>query len=165
VTDGLTGLYNRRYLDNHMAVLTERAKARGRPLSICMVDLDRFKAINDVHGHDAGDDVLRELSRRIRETVRGIDLACRYGGEEFIVVMPDTEPVLAEAVAERLRAAIETRPFTLDGRATTLTVTASLGLSTLVSPSDTAQALLRRADEALYTAKRTGRNKVVAYAA
>jgi two-component system cell cycle response regulator len=164
VTDGLTGLYNRRYLDNHMRQLVDRAVARGRPLSICVTDIDRFKSVNDTYGHDAGDEVLRELSRRIRQTVRGADLACRLGGEEFVVVMPETDAAMAEMVAERLRASIETTPFTIADRALTLSITASLGLATLRS-GETPDMFLKRADEALYLAKRTGRNKVVASAA
>ncbi|RUV41322.1 PleD family two-component system response regulator, partial [Mesorhizobium sp. M7A.F.Ca.MR.228.00.0.0] len=89
VTDGLTGLHNRRYLDSHLQTLFDRAVARRRPLSVMITDLDRFKAINDAHGHDGGDEVLREFARRLRKNVRGIDLACRFGGEEFVVVMPD----------------------------------------------------------------------------
>lgn len=165
VTDGLTGLYNRRYLDTHMEALVKRAWAKERPLSICLIDIDRFKAINDVHGHEAGDEVLRELSARIRQTVRGADLACRYGGEEFVVIMPETEPGPAAAIAERLRLAIEDTPFPLACRQTALAITASFGLASLQTADDDAQRLFRRADEALYTAKRTGRNKVVAAAA
>ncbi|MBN9274052.1 MAG: PleD family two-component system response regulator, partial [Mesorhizobium sp.] len=90
VTDGLTGLHNRRYLDSHLETLFDRAVARKRPLSLMITDLDRFKSINDTHGHDGGDDVLREFARRLRKNVRGIDLACRFVGEEFVVVMPDT---------------------------------------------------------------------------
>ncbi|WP_099866175.1 PleD family two-component system response regulator [Pararhizobium haloflavum] len=165
VTDGLTGLHNRRYLDSHIQSLIERAAARSRPLSICMADIDRFKAINDTHGHEAGDDVLRELARRIRQTVRGADLACRYGGEEFVVVMPDTDAALAESVAERLRVGIESAPFFLKARNLALPVTASLGTATLRAGELTPEPLFRRADDALYTAKRTGRNKVVANAA
>ena len=91
VTDGLTGLHNRRYLDSHLQTLIDRARARRRPLSVMITDLDRFKSINDTFGHGGGDDVLREFAQRLRKNVRGIDLACRFGGEEFVVVMPDTE--------------------------------------------------------------------------
>jgi two-component system cell cycle response regulator len=165
VTDGLTGLYNRRYLDSHMGALVQRAASRQRALSLCMIDIDRFKAINDTHGHEAGDEVLRELARRMRETVRGADLACRYGGEEFAVIMPDTDPALAAHVAERLRMAIEMRPFVLLGGRVTLGVTASFGLASLLPGEGRGEGLFRRADAALYEAKRTGRNKVVAHAA
>jgi two-component system, cell cycle response regulator len=165
VTDSLTGLHNRRYLDRHISLLMERATARKRPLSLCMIDIDRFKSINDTFGHDAGDDVLRELARRIRQTVRGVDLACRYGGEEFVVVMPDTAEDVAVQVAERLRQSIECAPFILPGRGRTIDITGSIGISTAVHGDETPLTLLQRADQALYQAKNSGRNKVVAQAA
>ena len=165
VTDGLTGLNNRRYLDNHLKVLFERAVARGRPLSVCITDIDRFKSINDTYGHDAGDEVLRELANRIRTTVRGADLACRYGGEEFVVVMPDTTIDIAASIAERLRTAIESKPFQLKGAAAELNVTASLGIATTSQGVEAPDILLRGADKALYEAKNSGRNRVVAAAA
>lgn len=165
VTDGLTGLNNRRYLDNHLKILLQRAAARGRPLSICITDIDRFKSINDTYGHDAGDDVLREIANRIRSTVRGADLACRYGGEEFVVVMPDTDMAMAVPIAERLRSVIEATPFRLKQSGVDLTVTASLGLASVAENTHTPEFLLKSADRALYEAKSTGRNRVVAAAA
>src|SRR5581483_10495830 len=95
ITDGLTGLHNRRYLERHLATLVQQAAARSRPLSLLILDIDHFKLINDGYGHSAGADVLREFSRRVRKAVRGIDLACRLGGEEFVVAMPDTDAALA----------------------------------------------------------------------
>lgn len=165
VTDGLTGLHNRRYLDNHLPRLLERALARRRPLSLMITDLDRFKRINDTFGHDGGDEVLREFARRVRKSVRGIDLACRFGGEEFVIVMPDTEAELAEMVAERIRAEIAQTPFLIDGGATAVPVTVSVGVSSLRQEGDTAAALMKRADLALFDAKTRGRNRVVARAA
>jgi two-component system cell cycle response regulator len=165
VTDGLTGLHNRRYLDSHLSTLFDRAVARRRPLSLMIADLDRFKAINDAFGHDGGDDVLREFARRLRQNVRGIDLACRYGGEEFVVVMPETEGAVAERVAERLRGQIEATPFRLSRGGAEVTVTVSLGVSTLLRPYDTVADMMKRADVALYEAKAGGRNRVVAQAA
>jgi two-component system, cell cycle response regulator len=164
VTDGLTGLHNRRYLDSHLQTLVDRALTRRRPLSLMIIDLDRFKAINDTHGHDGGDEVLREFAMRLRKSVRGIDLACRYGGEEFVVVMPDTEGHIGEKVAERIRASIEQTPFRIGGR-TELNVTISVGVAMLEPPHDTVATLMKRADMALYEAKRGGRNRVVARAA
>lgn len=163
VTDGLTGLHNRRYLDNHLKVLIERAVARGRPLSVCITDIDRFKSVNDTYGHDAGDDVLREFARRLRATVRGADLACRYGGEEFVVIMPDTPADMAAAIAERLRTSVEGQAFSLGEKV--LGITASMGIASLNLQGDTPEALLKRADNALYQAKSNGRNQVVAAAA
>lgn len=165
VTDGLTGLHNRRYLDRHLPRLVERAAARRRPLSLMITDLDRFKRINDTFGHDGGDEVLREFARRLKKSVRGIDLACRFGGEEFVIVMPDTDGVLAEKVAERIRAEVEQTPFTVAGGTQSVSVTVSVGVSALAPAGDTVAGLMKRADLALYDAKTHGRNRVVARAA
>ncbi|MBB3459775.1 PleD family two-component system response regulator [Rhizobium sp. BK377] len=165
VTDPLTGLNNRRYLDNHLNVLFNRSMARGRPLSVLITDIDRFKQVNDTYGHDGGDQVLKEFANRVRSTVRGADLACRYGGEEFVVVMPDTSPEIAAAVAERLRAAIESTPFLLKSSGETLNITASFGISSRIASVITPDQLMKQADLALYEAKNTGRNRVVASAA
>ncbi|WP_292461741.1 PleD family two-component system response regulator, partial [Mesorhizobium sp.] len=165
VTDALTGLHNRRYLDSHLETLFDRAVARRRPLSVMITDLDRFKSINDAHGHDGGDDVLREFARRLRKNVRGIDLACRFGGEEFVVVMPDTDGPIAEKVAERIRAEIAQAPFAIGGDGKTIEVTVSVGVSSVLRGADTVAALMKRADLALYEAKSGGRNRVVAKAA
>ena len=166
VTDGLTGLHNRRYLDTHLETLVARALNRGKELSLLITDIDRFKDVNDTHGHDAGDDVLREFARRLRVNVRGMDLACRYGGEEFVIVMPDTPPHVAVEVAERLRAQIESDGFSIENGAQSIEVTVSVGVTSLIqSEAESAKALLKRADEALYEAKQTGRNRVVSKAA
>ncbi|ARM11891.1 MULTISPECIES: PleD family two-component system response regulator [Rhizobium] len=165
VTDPLTGLYNRRYLDNHLNVLFNRSMARGRPLSVLITDIDRFKQVNDTYGHDGGDEVLREFANRVRSTIRGADLACRYGGEEFVVAMPDTSPEVAAAVAERLRAAVESAPFMLKHAGQALNVTASFGIASRMGTVLTPDQLMKQADLALYEAKNTGRNRVVAAAA
>ncbi|MEZ2130302.1 MULTISPECIES: PleD family two-component system response regulator [unclassified Sinorhizobium] len=165
VTDALTGLNNRRYLDNHLRVLFNRSVARGRAMSVLITDIDRFKQVNDTYGHDAGDEVLREFANRIRAAVRGADLACRYGGEEFVIVMPDTSADVAAAVAERLRASIEGRPFILRGADLSLNVTASFGISSRIAAIETPELLMKYADRALYEAKNSGRNRVVAAAA
>lgn len=165
IVDGLTGLNNRRYLDNHLKILFDRAAVRGRPISICMTDIDRFKLVNDTYGHDVGDEVLREFAARIRSTVRGADLACRYGGEEFVVVMPDTSMELATSIAERLRAIIEDKPFHVRSIDRELSITASLGIATSSGAFGAPDELLKQADRALYEAKHTGRNRVVAAAA
>jgi two-component system cell cycle response regulator len=165
VTDPLTGLHNRRYLDSHLQTLFERAVTRRRPLSMLITDLDRFKLINDTYGHDGGDAVLREFAQRLRKSVRGIDLACRFGGEEFVVVMPDTEGPIAEKVAERIRAGIAQEPFMLGSGGKTVSVTISVGVSSILKGLDSVEALMKRADLALYEAKNGGRNRVVAKAA
>jgi two-component system cell cycle response regulator len=165
VIDGLTGLHNRRYLDSHLQTLFDRSTTRRRPLSVMMTDIDHFKAVNDKWGHDGGDRVLREFASRLRKNVRGIDLACRYGGEEFVVVMPDTEAPIAEKVAERIRAEIASAPFIVAADGTPIEVTVSVGVSSLKPYADSMEALMKRADVALYEAKSGGRNRVVAKAA
>ena len=164
VTDPLTGLHNRRYMESHVGTLIEQAATRGKPLTVLVIDIDYFKSINDTYGHDAGDDVLREFAIRIRKSVRGIDLACRYGGEEFVVLMPETDMAVATTVAERLRRQIGGEPFPIQQTARRVEVTISIGLATLL-PEEGAPALLKRADQALYRAKRDGRNRVVPDAA
>jgi two-component system cell cycle response regulator len=163
ITDPLTGLYNRRYLDAHLRSTVARAKATGKPVCVLVFDIDHFKTVNDTYGHDAGDDVLREFSDRLRRGVRGIDLVSRYGGEEFLLVMPETDGAFAATVAERLRCDVEAVPF--ETRASTFPVTVSIGLAEWQGPSDSAESLIKRADQALYAAKRAGRNRVVASAA
>jgi two-component system, cell cycle response regulator len=115
LTDPLTGLFNRRYMETHVGTLVERSAARGKALSLLILDIDFFKPINDSFGHDAGDDVLREFAERLKTSIRGIDLACRYGGEEFVVVMPDTDIGVATLVAERIRRRIASEPFRSNG--------------------------------------------------
>jgi two-component system cell cycle response regulator len=165
ITDALTGLHNRRYMETHLASLVEQAHARGKPLTVLVLDIDFFKAVNDTHGHDAGDDVLREFAVRLKKSIRGIDLACRLGGEEFVVVMPDTDMAVATMVAERLRRRIAADPFPIHKGERKVAVTISIGLAALAGPDDGAANVLKRADQALYKAKRDGRNRVVADAA
>jgi two-component system cell cycle response regulator len=165
ITDGLTGLYNRRYMESHLGALVEQATARGKPLAAFVLDIDYFKSVNDTYGHDAGDDVLREFSTRIKKSIRGIDLACRLGGEEFVIVMPETDMAVATIVAERLRRRIASEAFAIAQGTKHIEVTISIGLATLDTVEDTAATILKRADQALYRAKRDGRNRVVADAA
>jgi two-component system cell cycle response regulator len=152
-------------MESHVSTLVEQAASRGKPLTVLVLDIDYFKSVNDTYGHDAGDDVLREFSMRLKKSIRGIDLACRYGGEEFVVVMPDTDMAVAAAVAERVRRGIATEPFPVSQGQKQLEVTISIGIAGLTSTSDTAADILKRADQALYRAKRDGRNRVVADAA
>jgi two-component system, cell cycle response regulator len=160
ITDPLTGLYNRRYLETHLNHLIEHYINRGKALSVVSVDVDFFKAINDTYGHDVGDKVLKELAVRLRANTRSVDLCCRVGGEEFIMVLPNTATDLSSRIAERLRRAIGSKSFDC-GLAQLVPVTASVGVSNLQGADDTLEKLLKRADQALYTAKREGRNRVV----
>jgi two-component system cell cycle response regulator len=165
LTDPLTGLYNRRYMETHVGTLVERSAARGKALSVLILDIDYFKSINDNFGHDTGDDVLREFAERLKASIRGIDLACRFGGEEFVVVMPDTDLGVATLVAERIRRRIAGEPFPIEKGARGIEVTISIGIAARMGPQDNASHMLKRADDALYRAKRDGRNRVVADAA
>ncbi|HZB38963.1 MAG TPA: diguanylate cyclase, partial [Beijerinckiaceae bacterium] len=165
VTDPLTGLHNRRYLDNHFAALFDEAAARGRQVSVLLLDIDRFKAINDSYGHDAGDEVLREFAKRVRAHTRGIDLLARYGGEEIVVAVPDTALEGAEAVAERIRERIEATVFPIHRGTRAVPVTVSIGVAARQLEDRAAGEMLKRADLALYRAKQEGRNKVIAAAA
>jgi two-component system cell cycle response regulator len=165
ITDQLTGLHNRRYMSRHLDNLMVQAAKSGKALAFVIMDIDFFKLVNDTHGHDIGDEVLREFARRISANVRGIDLACRYGGEEFVVVMPDTDIAYAYAVAERLRKSIETTPIEISRAPGKLSITISIGIAESENDNDSAEDLLYRADQALYRAKKTGRNRVVADAA
>jgi two-component system, cell cycle response regulator len=165
VKDGLTGLHNRRYLDSHLTVMFEEAVRRNGQVSVLLLDIDRFKAINDAFGHDAGDEVLREFAHRIRALTRGIDVVARYGGEEIVVLVPDSSLADARMVAERIRERIGAKPFQIDRGRRTVTVTVSIGVAARHAGDLTAAGLMKRADLALYRAKEDGRDRVVAAAA
>jgi two-component system cell cycle response regulator len=165
ITDQLTGLHNRRYMSRHLDTLVNNARKNARPLAFVIMDNDFFKQVNDTYGHYIGDEVLKEFANRINANVRGLDLACRYGGEEFVVVMPDTDMSFAYSISERLRQSIETTPVKISRSPNALNITISIGIASLEDGDASAEALLRRADQALYRAKRSGRNKVVADAA
>jgi two-component system, cell cycle response regulator len=160
LTDELTGLYNRRYLFAHLDELIERINQGGTSAAILLFDIDHFKRVNDTHGHAVGDDVLRELAARTAKSVRSVDLVARLGGEEFIVVMPETDVASAAEVAERLRLAVANEPFTVRGTGKKFTVTVSIGVAT-GEASDDRERLLQRADKALYGAKTAGRDRVI----
>jgi two-component system cell cycle response regulator len=164
ITDQLTGLHNRRYMARHLDTLMKNA-SEAKPISFLIMDIDYFKAVNDTYGHDVGDEVLRDFASRIAANVRGIDLACRYGGEEFVVVMPDTDAGYAYTIAERLRQSIELTAFPISRPPDKINVTASIGIASSNGNGDDSDKLLHRADQALYRAKREGRNRVIAEAA
>jgi two-component system cell cycle response regulator len=144
--------------------LIEHSINRGKALSVISLDVDHFKAVNDTFGHDAGDDVLKELANRIRQLTRNVDLNCRVGGEEFILVLPNTDSISAERIAERLRRAVAQRSFATTS-ATPIEVTISAGIASLNGADDSLAKLLKRADVALYQAKKEGRNRVIQAAA
>jgi two-component system cell cycle response regulator len=137
----------------------ERAQETDGVFAVMMIDLDKFKSINDRFGHDAGDAVLREFSRRLQENIRGVDLVARFGGEEFFVAMPDVDRHAAAAAAERIRRAVEDAPVPLPGGAQ-VEVTVSIGVAIATAADLDPEAIIKRADCALYTSKETGRNRV-----
>ncbi|WP_417520198.1 PleD family two-component system response regulator [Minwuia sp.] len=160
MTDPLTGLHNRGYFDQHLESALGRINGDGKGFSLIMMDIDHFKAVNDTHGHPAGDRILKDFANRITDGTRGFDLAARYGGEEFVVILPDADMKLAEVVAERLRTMVEDKPFDTGEEAGAIAVTCSLGVAEARVGDDRAS-ILKRADECLYRAKEAGRNKVV----
>jgi diguanylate cyclase (GGDEF)-like protein len=157
--DKLTSLPNRRALDVLLPQVAEKAHRLGEPLTVVMLDIDHFKRCNDTYGHRGGDAVLVEVAARLRAEMRGSDFASRYGGEEFILVLPGCSLILGQRVAERVRQAIARRPIVFEGK--TISVTTSLGLAEL-QPKETADGAIERADQALYSAKNSGRNRWVA---
>ncbi len=161
LTDELTGLYNRRYVLAHMDELVARINDGGPDATVMMFDIDHFKSVNDRHGHPAGDEVLRQLAARTLRGVRSVDLVARLGGEEFVVVMPETNLAAAAVAAERLRHAVAAEPFLLRDSGIALPVTISIGVAATEHGGETVDTLLKRADEALYAAKNGGRNRVV----
>ncbi len=165
VTDALTGLHNRRYMSGQLQAFVGRAVQGGEPVSLLVLDIDHFKKVNDGFGHDAGDEVLREFAVRLATNVRAVDLPCRMGGEEFVVIMPGTGLEDAHRIAERIRRDVGSTPFRVMGGQEHLTVTISIGVATTLGPGDTADALMKRADEGVYEAKATGRDRVIARAA
>jgi two-component system cell cycle response regulator len=165
ITDALTGLHNRRYLDVHLANLFEDSVRRGTDLAVLLLDIDRFKSVNDRFGHDVGDEVLREFATRIRTLTRGVDLVARYGGEEIVVVVPDASLDEARLVAERIRERVGSTPFNYANRTGMLEVTVSIGVAAREGGDTGAFEIIKRADVALYRAKGEGRNRVVAAAA
>ena len=162
VTDQLTGLHNRRYMFGQLKALVDRSRQGGEPVSALLIDLDHFKLVNDGFGHDVGDEVLREFSVRLATNVRAIDLPCRFGGEEFAVIMPDTRIEDAQRIAERIRLHVGSAPFRVSGGRESLSVTISIGVAATTGEGDSPDKLLKRADAALYEAKAQGRNRVIA---
>lgn len=159
IRDSLTGLFNKRYFDDALATEMERSRRNQLSTSLILLDIDHFKAINDQYGHVAGDFVLEQLAHVLRQTVRMIDIPCRYGGEEFAVILPSTPPMIACQVAERLREAVTETNISLDTNV--VSVTASLGVSYYSDdPHVAPQTLVERADRQLYLAKDSGRNRV-----
>ena len=161
-TDGLTGLDNRRYIEQQLDMMYAHSERLGEPLSCVMCDIDRFKSVNDEYGHHAGDAVLKQFALLLLQEAREIDRVGRYGGEEFVILLPGTVLDAAVTFAERVRKQIEDHTFSFDGG--TLKRTASFGVAAWPHPRiTTCEGIMRRADDALYVAKETGRNRVVRF--
>lgn len=163
ISDGLTGLYNHRHIHRLLTDEFERTERTGEPLTVAMFDLDRFKSVNDTYGHQTGDRVLQAFAGILHESAREIDRIGRYGGEEFMAILPDTDADEAMTFVERVRQRVERTPFDI-GRDEPLHMTVSAGLADIPAEGVTScEELIRRADEALYAAKAAGRNRVVRF--
>jgi diguanylate cyclase (GGDEF)-like protein/PAS domain S-box-containing protein len=160
--DGLTDLYNHRTFYSLLTEEMERAERFHRPVSVLMLDVDHFKQVNDEHGHLTGDHVLRALGALLTRQVRSFDRVCRYGGEEFTVIFPETGSHLAMSMAERIRHAVAVEPFDI-GEAAHITVTVSIGIATYPEQVNTISELVKAADHAMYTSKLQGRNRATVY--
>ncbi|MEM1390943.1 MAG: PleD family two-component system response regulator [Pseudomonadota bacterium] len=165
ILDQLTGLYNRRYMLNQLERWRNRAIGGEGKLSIVSLDIDHFKVVNDRHGHQAGDSVLETFAHRLSENIRPKDIACRPGGEEFLIIMPETDHVQAKAGAERIRLAISAEAFEIKNGIPPLQITVSAGVATYKNSEETIGEFMHRADLALYDAKTSGRNQVRSFAA
>lgn len=162
LVDSLTGLFNRRYFDAHFEKILEKSRRENfKPVGVLSVDVDKFKSINDTYGHPVGDEVLVELAKRLLNSMRPSDMVARMGGEEFVVILPESRPEQVRMIADRVRSLIADTPFPIRGGAETLPVTASIGVTVTRAEPETAADIFKRADEALYQAKETGRNRVV----
>jgi diguanylate cyclase len=160
MTDPLTGLANRKAFDRKLREESQQARANREPVSLVMCDIDHFKRVNDTHGHQVGDQVLKLVAQTLRQCVKGQDIAARYGGEEFAVILPQTNVLGASAVAEFVRRTVESKKIVRKGSGDSLgSVTMSFGVASL-GPGESAESLVERADRALYVAKQNGRNRV-----
>ncbi len=165
VTDQLTGLHNRRYLETHFAGLFDESAMRARDLAVLLLDIDKFKLVNDTYGHDAGDEVLKEFAVRVKDATRIVDVVARLGGEEIVVVLPETGLQAAMSVAERIRSHVQSQKFPIYGGSSQIDVTVSIGVASRRAGDQAPAQMMKRADEALYLAKGAGRNRVIAAAA
>jgi diguanylate cyclase (GGDEF)-like protein len=161
--DGLTGLLNKRKFMEQLGLMINRAEQHAQPLGVFIFDIDHFKNYNDVNGHLAGDELLKTLARGIRDSLRESDMACRYGGEEFVIAMPETDAKAAHRLAERLRAAIASHQFAHGKRQPGGKLTISGGVAAFPHNGTNSTELLSHADQALYQAKASGRNQVNLY--
>ena len=160
VTDGLTGLYNHRFFQEKLDQEMARGERFGHPVSLCVIDVDHFKAYNDTHGHPRGDEVLKRVAFLLVENVREVDTVARYGGEEFVIILPETAKENAAAVAEKIRSIVERTEFPREQTQPLGRLTVSVGVGSSPTDAKSSQELMDRADEALFRAKAAGRNRV-----
>ena len=163
IRDGLTGLFNKTYIHQRLDEEFYRSKRFDHDLSLMMIDLDNFKALNDRFGHAVGDHLLRYFSQVIADTIRPSDIAARYGGEEFLIILPETRKEEAQIVAERLLNRTSLYPFRVDSRKEDVPFTISIGVTAYPDQGESAEDLVVMADQALYKAKKDGKNKVAVY--
>ena len=158
LTDGLTGLYNRRYLEVHLQKLLAKNEESHKKMAVLLIDIDHFKSVNDTYGHDVGDQILKQFAVRLQDNLRSFDLVARMGGEEFVAVLPDVSDDRPYLIAERLRRAIEKEPFQCSTPSGQLNITTSLGGAIIEEAGGTPESVIKRADQCLYKAKDLGRN-------
>jgi diguanylate cyclase (GGDEF)-like protein len=160
IVDELTGLYNFRYFSRKLGTEVMRAKRYRQPLSVIMVDIDWFKKCNDTYGHLFGNRVLQDLAKRIKDSIREVDVACRYGGEEFAVILPQTKKADAQMIGERIRRRVESGETVSADKSSRVKITVSLGVATYPENGKTPKELVAKVDQALYLAKGRGKNLV-----
>jgi len=161
-SDPLTGLFNRGYVEDRFAIELSRARRYGKVLTLAVIDADRFKALNDTHGHAAGDFVLKKIGALLRDSFRQSDTTARYGGEEFVVLLPETDMAAARCKVESLRELVAATPIQLGPQGQSVQITISAGLASFPDDGDDAADLFAAADQRMFRAKREGRNRVVA---
>jgi diguanylate cyclase (GGDEF)-like protein len=159
--DSLTGAYNRRYFNSRLKEEFERHRRYKRSMSMLMIDIDHFKSVNDTHGHQCGDFILKSVSASIQSALRRVDILARYGGEEFCCILPETDFEPSMMIAERIRALVESESYAYEGQIVRVTV--SIGVPKGPVPGDTPESFLKNADGALYEAKKIGRNTVISF--
>ena len=160
-SDALTGIFNRRFFDDHLANEIQRSARYGRPFTVAMVDVDHFKRFNDTYGHQAGDRVLRAVARSLQRSIRRSDIVARYGGEEFVLILRESDPAQALERVEQIRREIEANSFSIGRQSLPARLTVSAGIATWPDDGPDAEGLMARADERLFAAKNGGRNRVV----
>jgi polar amino acid transport system substrate-binding protein len=159
--DPMTNLYNRRYFHEVSSTILQIAQRENSNISLIMIDIDNFKLINDTYGHAIGDEVIKKLAQLLQDNVRLSDVVCRFGGEEFVILLPDTDIKGAQKIASKIREVVEKNTLFIEKKSIKFTI--SLGVASLLSHTDNIESILKRADKALYEAKESGKNKTVVY--